>query len=41
MYLLQTKQHQNLTDAFLERLERLADQSAGAVNWGASQIERL
>jgi hypothetical protein len=36
--LLQTQQNQNLTDAFVQRLESLADQSAGAVNRSASKI---
>ena len=39
--LLQAEKHQNLTGAFIQRLERLADQSAWPVNWRASKIERL
>jgi hypothetical protein len=39
--LLQAEQHQNLTDSSLQRLESLADQSAGPVYRSASKIERL
>jgi hypothetical protein len=39
--LLQTGQDQNLTHAFIKRLERLADQSAWALNRSPAKIERL